>query len=375
MKHFSMIVRSVLGIVIFVLVLEFCARVDDALSYGAAFWPPYSRANLEMRDSIGPRGRPGARFQKWRLNSLGYRSPELRTGTTRIVCFGASETFGLYEAEGQEYPRQLERQLNTRVGRDIFQVVNVAFAGETVATSVLRVPEVVEHIHPSYAILYPAPAEYIWLPWVREGVAPAVSAPPEAATTSARFEWRVQERIRNLLKQALPTSVQTRLRQREIEAAQAQYPVMERVPEENVLRFRRDVSRLVEALRSAGVEPVLVTHATAFGKTLSQGDRDFLVAWRKFYPMLKEEGFLDMEQRMNDAIRDLAKQERILFVDAASEIPPGRQNFADFSHFTTPGASVMASYLADGLQPVIDSRLRHGNSSLPQRPAASLDRN
>jgi hypothetical protein len=78
---------------------------------------------------------------------------------------------------------------------------------------------------------------------------------------------------------------------------------------------------------------------------------------------------------MNDAIRDLAKQERILFVDAASEIPPGRQNFADFSHFTTPGASVMASYLADGLQPVIDSRLRHGNSSLPQRPAASLDRN
>ncbi len=375
MKRLSLIVRGVLGLVIFALVLEFCARVDDALSYGAAFWPPYNREILETRDSIGKRGRPGARFQKWKLNSLGFRGPELRSGSLRIACFGASETFGLYEAEGQEFPRQLERELNTRAGRNSFQVVNVAYVGETVATATLRVPEIVEQVHPSYAILYPSAAAYIWLPWVREGPALAASAATQAEPIPARFEWRIRERIRNLLKQALPSFIQTGLRQREIQAALAGYSVMDRVPEENVLRFRKDVSQLVVVLRAAGVEPVLVTHATAFGKTLSESDRDLLIAWRKFYPMLKEEGFLDMEQRMNDAIRDLAGQEHVLLVDAASEIPPGRGHFADFSHFTTPGAAVMASRLADGLQSVIDSQVRRGSADPPPRPAASSDRN
>jgi lysophospholipase L1-like esterase len=377
MKRFSLIVRGVFGFVIFVLVLEFCARVDDALSYGAAFWPPYNREILEMRDSIGKRGRPGARYQKWQLNSLGYRGPELRSGTTRIACFGASETFGLYEAEGQEYPRQLERQLNARFGGNMFQVVNVAYVGETVATATLRVPEIVDQIHPAYAILYPSAAAYIWLPWVREGPAPApaTSALPDTTPPPVRFEWRIRERFRNLLKQALPAIVQTKLRQREINAAVGNYSVMDSVPQENVLRFRRDMSRLVATLRAAGVEPVLVTHATAFGKALSESDRDLLVAWRKFYPMLKEGGFLDMEKRMNDAIRDLARQEHVVLVDAASEIPPGRENFADFSHFTTPGAAIMASRLADGLQPMIDAQLRQDSSNLPQRPAAPSARN
>jgi lysophospholipase L1-like esterase len=375
MKRFSLIIRGMLGLVIFVFVLEFCARVDDALSYGAAFWPPYNRQALEMRDRIGKRGRPGARYQKWQLNSLGYRGPELRSGTTRIACFGASETFGLYEAAGQEYPRQLERQLNTRVGGNMFQVVNVAYVGETVATATLRVPEIVDQIHPAYAILYPSAAAYIWLPWVREGPAPATSVAPEIAPPLVRFEWRIRERFRNLLKQVLPAIVQTKLRQREINAAVAGYSVMHRVPEENVLRFRRDLSRLVASLRAAGVEPVLVTHATAFGKSISESDRDLLVAWRKFYPMLMEEGFLDMEQRMNDAMRELARQEHVVLVDAAREVPPGRENFADFSHFTTPGAAIMASRLADGLQPMIDSQLRQGSSNLPQRPAASSARN
>lgn len=356
MKRILLLVRGILALAIFAIVLEVCARADDALSFGATFWAPYNRELLETRDRIGKRGRPNARFQKWKLNSLGYRGPELVSGTTRIACFGASETFGLYEAEDKEFPRQLERELHTRTGTEALQVVNVAYVGETTATAILRVPEIVEQIHPAYAVLYPSVAAYIWLPWVREGLAPEVAAPSEAVSSPARFEWRIQERIRNLLKQALPAAIQTKLREREIRIAAVNFPVMNRVPEENVLRFRRDLSRLVDALRSAGVEPVLVTHATVFGKALTDEDRDLLVSWRKFSPMLREEGFPDMEQRMNDAIRDLAKEKQTVLIDAASQIPPGRENFADFSHFTTRGAAVMASRIADGLKPLIDAQ-------------------
>jgi lysophospholipase L1-like esterase len=363
MKYSSLLARCVWRLGIFVAVLELCARVDDSLTYGAPFWGPYNSQTLFVRDQIGLRGRPGARFQKWHLNSLGYRGPELRPGTVRIICIGASETFGLYEAEGRDYPRLLEHDLNARAGRDLFQVQNVAVVGQTLAAAVLRVPEIVDQVHPTFAIIYPSAAAYTWLPWVAEEPTPSAAPGIEQGETATPFQLRITERLRNLLKQGLPSVVQTELRRVEIarEIARNRYPVMDRVPEGNVRRFRQDLLRLVTALRTRGVEPVLVTHATVFGTELSDEDRPFLVAWRKFYPMLEENGFLDMEQRMNAAIRGIAAQEHVSLIDAASDMPRGRMYFGDFSHFTSTGAGVMAARLANGLRPLLDARLSQRN--------------
>src|ERR1039458_1163324 len=98
---------------------------------------------------------------------------------------------------------------------------------------------------------------------------------------------------------------------------------MERLPEENVERFRENLTTLIGALRGHQVEPVLVTHATVFGATLSPRDRDLLTAWRKFYPMLREDGFIDMEQRMNRVIRETASREELTLIDPAHEIQHG----------------------------------------------------
>jgi lysophospholipase L1-like esterase len=342
MKCASSILRILMGLVIFALAGEICARLDDFISYGASLWGSYTIERLYVRDQIGQRGRPGARYKKWQLNSLGYRSPEPRGGTIRVVCFGASETFGLYEADKEEYPRQLERDLNARLGKDIFQVVNVAYPGETVASSILRVPEIVENIHPRFAFIYPSPANYIWLPWIRP---PISGGSPEKRSDT--FDFRVADRTRVALKSILPKRVQTWLRQHDINSAAAEYHDMDRVPQENVLRYRLDLATLVNLLRSSGVEPILVTHADSFGEHPAKPDYQLLTSWRQFYPMLTNDGFIDMEQRMNDAMRSLAAGEHVQLVDAAREIPPSRDNFADFCHFTTLGAGLMASRLAD----------------------------
>ena len=370
MKHLFLIVRSLLGLLIFALVLELCARVDGVLSYRAPFWGAYNNQVLFIRDQTGKWGKPGARYDKWQLNSLGYRGPELRPGTVRIACFGASETFGLYEPEGQESPRQLERDLNTRVSGDMFQVVNVAYAGETVATANLRIPKIIDQIHPSFAIIYPAVAEYIWLPWLKEEPVSSAADAAHFGRVHLSFQPRLTERLRSLLKQILPPVVQTKLREIETEKeiTENHYNVMDRIPEENVLRFQTDLLKFVVALRAQGVEPVLVTHATAFGNQLSESDRALLVSWRVFYPMLREDGFLDMEQRMNDAIRQTANHEHVSLIDAADEIPPCREYFADFVHFTSAGAAVMASRLADGLQALIDTNMRQRSFGGPQQP-------
>jgi lysophospholipase L1-like esterase len=359
MKRTALIPRIFIGLVIFALAGEMCARLDDFIAYGAPLWGPYNNERLYEQDQIGQRGRPGARYKKWQLNSLGYRSPELRNGSIRIVCIGASETFGLYEADGEEYPRQLERDLNAHAGKDVFQVVNVAYPGETVATSTLRVPGIVETIHPRFVFIYPSPANYIWLPWIHPKTAAA--APDEG---SGKFDFRILERARTALRSGLPERVQTWLRQREINSAAAEYAVMDRVPDENVLRYRSDLATLVNTLRSRGVVPILVTHANPFGEHPVNPDYQLLTSWRKFYPMLTDDGLMDMERRMNDAMRSFAAEERIQLIDAAREISPSRENFADFCHFTTLGAGLMASRMADGFAAQNDSEFSQISAAL-----------
>lgn len=363
MKPLFIFLRCVSCVVIIFLVLELCARTDDALTFGAAFWGAYNDQVLYTIDKIGKWGKPGARYERWQLNSLGYRGPELSLGTIRIVCFGASETFGLYEDPNEEYPRQLERKLNAMAGSDVFQVVNAAYPGETLPTAILRVPQVVSQVHPSYALIYPALANYISI--APSSAVVGSSQPPEALSDRI-FDLRIADRIRNLLKAALPQVIQTKLRQREIARESASEQVMDRLPEENVVRFRKDLTDLLAALRNRNVEPVLVTHATVCGTMLSQRDHDLLTAWRKFYPMLQESGFIDMEQRMNRVIGETANRENIPLIDVENEIPHRPEYFADFVHFTTAGATVMASDLADGLKPVVFARPQT-QTALPSR--------
>lgn len=369
MKHTVSVARGILCVIVFILALDLCARLDDVLSYDAPFWGPYNNEILLKTDDLGRWGKPGARYEKWQLNSLGYRGPELRPGTVRIVCFGASETFGLYEAPDEEYPRQLERDLNQLAGRPDFQVVNAAFPGETLPTAILRVPQVVSQVHPSYALIYIPPANYIDM---KSESVESANLKHRATLSDRIFQLRIAERISNLLKSALPKIIQTDLREFQIKRATSHVVVMKTLPQKNVERYHQDLVSMIDALRAHGVEPILVTHATEFGLSNSPQDRDLLTEWRKFYPTLDEYGFMDMERRMNQVTRETAICENLALIDIADKIPPGPEYFADMVHFTTKGAGVMANVLAAGLAPVLFSQTI-GTASRPS-PEKSTER-
>jgi lysophospholipase L1-like esterase len=352
--------RGILALLVFGLAVELWARIDDYVTYAAPVLETYNTRVLYTNDTLGQRGKPNARYRKWELNELGFRGPPLKPDRFTLVTFGASETFGLYESEGKEYPRQLEQLLNRRYGADAFQVVNVAYPGESAHTAGIRAPEVISVVHPRVAIIYPTPADYIWLPFLGSGSV-------DTTTRRQAFEWRIGEQVRTLVKSALPEVVQTKLREREIRAGAARFPVvMSRLPERNIERYHDDVTSLVRTLKADGVVPVLVTHASALGTGASASERQILVSWRKFYPMLREDGFIDMEQRMNETIRRIGREQQVQVIDAAREIPPARQNFADFVHFTNQGASLMATALADGLRDVLTQNLNVPARSISQ---------
>jgi hypothetical protein len=349
MKALRLTSRVLGCLVIALVVLELCARMDDNVTYGAPIIGGYSNESLYEHDAIGKRGKPYGQYKKWQLNSLGFRGPELRPGGTRIICIGSSETFGLYEKPGGEFPRQLESRLNHRAGMDIFQVVNVAYPGETIRTSTKRVGGIADLVQPRFAVIYSSPGNYIWLPWIRA----AQANPTKPQVERFGFDLRIGENFRTLAKRILPEQVQALLRRREIERESARYKVMDRVPDENISTYEADVAALVDALRAHGIEPLLVTHATHFGTNLSESDYNLLIAWRRFFPMLKEEGFIDMENRMNDAVRRVAQAKGVQLVDAAHTLPSGSKYFADFSHFSDAGAELIADMIAERLESMI----------------------
>jgi hypothetical protein len=337
--------KALLWSVIAVLTLEFCARVDDWISYGAPPFGLYDSSLLTTFDKVGQCGRPNARYLKWKLNSLGFRGPELDPRALRILCLGSSETFGQFEAEGHEWPREVERFLNRSAPPgNRYQLVNTGFAGETFPTSVQRLPDRLAAVRPKVVLFYPSLAHYLSLPAAR----PSGPPPPQPA-----FHWRMQERIDNALKQSTAMWFQTWVRQREIERARGSEPQLDNMPPEYRQEFCEDLETAIDLSRQAGSEPVLITHANRFKDRVDPSERFMLIAWHKFYPMLREEAFLPMEASMNGVMRQVARDKSVLLIDAAEGMPSGPEYFADFVHFTDKGSAAFSHIVGEKLMPLV----------------------
>src|SRR3990172_2700849 len=106
--HMTAMIIKRTGLIIFylttiALLFESFARLDDLIAYDAPFFKVYSYDTMLVdHDEFGGKGKSNGRYEKWVLNSHGFRGPEIQVekpqGVIRIVTFGASETFGLYES-------------------------------------------------------------------------------------------------------------------------------------------------------------------------------------------------------------------------------------------------------------------------------------
>jgi hypothetical protein len=327
-------IRLFTAVVVFGVVWELCARLDENLTDGAPLFGSYGLSSLMTSDQFGVTGRPNSRFSKWKMNSLGFRGGELRADREKVLCVGASETFGMYEPEGMEWARQLETELNRRAGTERYQVVNAGLPGQSLSSFARRAPDVLRRVRPSIVVLYPSPSIYIEPP--PENYIPP--RPRPEALLQLRISDKLISRFDNEALERLWIWLQTRRK-----------TVWSRLPEDNVSRFRRDLTRLLDLMAEQGVRVVLATHATRFGSCVKPPDEPVLVAWRALYPTLKEAGFLDMENRMNAVTRREAAARGLVLVDAARFLE-GPENFVEFTHFTAAGAAVLARAVADAMQ-------------------------
>lgn len=320
--------------------LDIAARIDDTLSEGADFWPPYTLDALFRPSDVGREGIPGKRYGKWHLNEFGYRGPEPVPGRINVVAFGASETIGLYESPGNEYPRQLETLLNANTNEPQYNVVNLGLFGMRIGrTSYLA--RGLDQVHPKVVVIYPSPANYF------ATSEPLCDKPTKPVASEVRqIDYlRIVGKIEQLVKKHTPSTVMTAYRRYDIWRATRNVDLMDQVPQASIDAIKADLVCATKAAQQAGAKVILVTHASYFGPVLRDQDMPMMLAWRRFYPRLKETGFLDLEQRTNRVVKELGAELGVAVVDAASQIPSGPKYFADFVHFTDEGALHLAKLL------------------------------
>jgi hypothetical protein len=337
---------------VFVAVLEVSARLDDRLTFGTPLLSSPSLANLQVFDDTGIHGRPFARFQNWRLNSLGLQGVETSERkppeTLRVVVLGASESFGPYERAGMSYPAQLERLLADRLGGRV-EVLNAALPG----MSLPRVTEFCEKrlrvLQPDVVVYYPSPVTYLT-------DEPPTEVLPPPSPAGAAVEWRFLPKLLRGINQSLPGPLLAwRLdtgQRRALAALRRGRPeswLFRQVPRERLDLFESHLRKLAACLSETGARTILATHANRFGEQLTPADRVQLVAWQIFYPRADGPVLIAMDQAGNEVIRRVSRESGSVLADVAAAVPPSAAYFRDFVHFTDEGSSLVARELLEAV--------------------------
>ncbi len=331
--------------VMFLFAAEVAARVEDRLRLGVELFavPDHDR-DLILHDAIAVRGRPNGRFKKWALNNFGFRNAEMAKDPpeecVRVMVLGASESFGLYESQGKEYPAQLQGILRS----GCYEVVNAAITGLTVRAIIQLWNRWGSEFAPDVVVVYPTPAFYL------ANNPPDDPRPPSGPVPAGPPPWtlRLIDRARDVID--MPAFIQRRRVARTLAGKRRNEPgwSFDSVPEERTRRFEEDLRTLVQSVQRSGARIVLLTHATGFGSPPKAAEQDALTAWLQFCPRASAEILLQFEAVAATSTKHVASQETASVVDVASKMNGHGEWFAeDYLHFNDAGAGVIAGLVAD----------------------------
>ena len=301
---------------------------------------PDRTRDLVLHDALGIRGKPNGRYGRWRLNSAGFRGPEIArqpaSGCRRVIVLGASESFGLYESDGKEYPAQLASRLRAA---GCYEVVNASLFGLTLPGITRMWESWARHFGSQTVIVYPTPSFYL---------NPNPPGPPgEPPPPDPGPPWwtpRLMGRAFDLIE--YPAFIQRRRVAADAAALEAEHDrawFYEAVPADRVALFESDLDALVTAIEAARASPLLVTHATGFHRPPSADQIDALESWRLRMRKPRGQVLLGFEDEARQATLRVAQRRGVAVVDAAGLMNGRDSLFADdLLHFNDRGASVMA---------------------------------
>jgi hypothetical protein len=353
---FNKLVRWSLVVACFLGTIELACRIEQWLLYDAPVLGMYTYDTaLFTTDEYGITGKPNGAYEKWRLNSLGFRGPEVniekRNGTLRIACIGASETFGLYESRDNEWPRQLERKLKVQ-GIEA-EVINAAIAGMSLSQRTLHLQKRLLRLRPDVIVVMLEYGSYAGLTpeRMRAQRSTRTTLPDHQGIIERMKAFRAPVKFKEVAIPMLSPLVQAwlakwekavKLEVRKKDVGERFRSFQHMMPFE-VEVFRQDLHDLYHVTESTGSQLVLLSPAMWMTE---ENLSSMYLSW----PYIDESWWREARVKMGEEARAFARTERIQYLDLSQAINGHEVGWMlDMLHFSDDGAWQVAQYVSHAI--------------------------
>jgi lysophospholipase L1-like esterase len=349
---------SLVIILFFFALLEISARLQDMICDGLGFFPRERPVVYEEGAYLPavpiPTLRKTIAGHEYQHNSYGFRgnefSPKKDKDVYRIVCLGGSSTYGNQLSNYETWPAQLERLLNSQQQGMHLEVINAGVGGYTTMESLINLVTRVLPLEPNMIIIYHAFNDFKpnrfpnfksdYTNWrsrertPKKHILNILSSKSSFARNMVSLYRKLSRYLDKRLKYHLPT---TGLRR------------YDTVSEEGIESFKRNLRTMIYVTRGYGITPVISTFCLLLNEENLQAHPEKFEGLLDYIPTLTYAGVLDAKRRYNQALREVAKQEKVLLIDNSLLIPETLQYQYDSCHFTAAGARLIAENFSQAI--------------------------
>lgn len=279
-----------------------------------------------------------------RINSLGFRSPELEvrkpSGVVRLAFLGGSTTY-CAEVSGNEmtWPHLVWQSLNAALPESKFDYVNAGVPGYGIEKILRSLQIRVRTLAPDVIVIYEATNDLSSDSRelaIQQRLVHSGSAFGETWPSKYSLMWFLLEKNLAIWRRQ----------------AAAHEPVGKLAydPRELSRGFERRLTDLVRA----GKEMAPVVALASFSPRLRRGDprdtqRESAITALYYMPYMTIDGLISGYEEYNRVIREVAAHTGALYIGDEDRIPPDRAHYTDSVHFTDAGSRAMAVRVTEAL--------------------------
>lgn len=346
------ILKIVSCFIIALLCGETTARIDDYMRYQIPFLDQSSLEEALRVNEFGiMKGRPNGRYQRWHLNSFGFRSSQFDIydqSKPRIMILGASESFGTHESDGKSYVELLENTLSSR-----FQFINASIIGMSLASMHGYWDEWLAQFKPDTVLILASPLFYLS---EQSPVGQKRDSEKQRILSNKRnlqIDLRVVQRIKNHL--SVPAFIQNPRQESKIQAMIDAHPkdwVFAVPPEQRLALYREHLSSLIDKISGTGAKVVLITQPLSAVYPSRSDDFPHIIASRILRPRATFDVVWEFCQQCNSISAELASEKKVGYIDLWAPMTGNKVNFSDLNHFSNAGAKVVADEISTVLSKI-----------------------
>lgn len=300
---------------------------------------------------------PGGYIKGYFVNSKGYRghdfSKKKNEGTIRIIIYGGSSVFDIYEPEEKDWPHRVERMLKEKGLKNI-EVINAGTPGLTSFDSMGRLFSDGWTLEPDFVINYEAWNDICYF---TNKITIQKYYQPHIESGDPRISY--QSSVDKILCEISQLYVRLRGRYYDwkynvgVEGASKVSQSYEEMNELGLGQYRLSLEMFVDLARNIHATPILVTQARLVDKnnTLEEKSR---IGYK--YQKMNHMNLAKAFEKTDEIIKEVSIEKKVHMIDPSKKLSGKPEFFKDHVHTTDEGSYQLAKIISEDLLDLIKNK-------------------